>query len=141
MPNVLLKTVRIPRPAAILAIGLVTVALIGGSLVMDTTGQSAADQYVVERWSVAGLRIYLWLEAGLLAGVVAALGVYVVSTGFRVIRWVKSGLSAEATRDSLRVAAGFGYVFVVLGAALVALSLTMLVALNSCQYMRLIRFD
>jgi hypothetical protein len=47
MPNVLLKTVRIPRPAAILALGLIAVALIGGSLVLDTTGQSAADQYVL----------------------------------------------------------------------------------------------
>jgi hypothetical protein len=138
MPNVLLKTVRIPRPAAILALGLIAVALIGGSLLIDATGQSAADQYVLARWSFAGLRVYLWLEAAVLAGVVAALGVYVISTGFRVIRWIKSGLSAEATRDSLRVAAGFGYVFIVLGAALVALSVTTLVMLNSCQYMRLI---
>jgi len=32
----------------------------------------------------------------------------------------------------------FGYVFVFLGSSLVALSLTTLVLLNSCRYMRLI---
>ena len=35
-----------------------------------------------------------------------------------------------------RVPAQAGYVFVVLGTALVALSLTTLVLLNSCRYMR-----
>lgn len=32
----------------------------------------------------------------------------------------------------------FGYMFVVLGASLVALSITTLVLLNSCVYMRLV---
>jgi hypothetical protein len=37
-----------------------------------------------------------------------------------------------------RVPRQFGYVFVLLGASLVALSITTLVLLNSCRYMRLI---
>jgi hypothetical protein len=138
MPNPLLKNVRNSRPVAVLLVGLIAIALIGGSLMLDITGQSSADQYVLARWSWEGLRAYLWLEAALLAGVVAALGVYVISTGFAFIRAGQTGFSGALPRLPSRVSGGMGSVFVVLGAALVALSLTTLILLNSCRYMRLI---
>jgi hypothetical protein len=137
MPNAFLKNPRIPQPAAVWLLAFIVVALIGGSLVMDLTGESAADQFVLARWSLSGLRAYLWLEGGVLAGVVAALGLHVVSGGFAIARGVESRLFGIHLTLHPRVQ-GIGYVFVVLGAALVALSLTTLVAMNSCRYMRLI---
>jgi len=138
MPNVFLKTVRVPRPAAIWLLGFILIALIGGSLTVDMTGQSAADQYILARWSFEGLRVYLWLEAGLLTAVVAALGVHVVSTGLAVTRGAQSALFGTHLALHPLVPRQTGYIFVVLGAALVALSLSTLVLFNSCVYMRLI---
>jgi hypothetical protein len=138
MPNPFQKNWILPRPAAIWLLGFVAVALIGGSLTLDMTGESAAAQYVLARWSVEGLRIYLWLEGGLLAGIVAALGMHVVSTGLAVTRGGLSRLFGIQLALRPGVPRQTGYIFVVLGAALVALSLTTLVLLNSCRYMRLI---
>jgi hypothetical protein len=137
MPNAFLKRLRISRPGALWLLAFIAVALIGGSLVMDLTGESAADQFVLARWSLSGLRVYLWLEGGVLAGIVAALGLHVASGGFALTRGGPSRLFGIQLAIHLRVR-GVGLVFVVLGAALVALSLTTLVALNSCRYMRLI---
>jgi hypothetical protein len=138
MPNMLQKHPRIPQPLAIWLLGFIAVALIGSSLTIDLTGESAADQYILARWSVEGLRVYLWLEGGLIVGIVAALGGHVVSTGFAVVRGGESRLFGTQLVLHPRVPRQTGYIFVVLGAALVALSLTTLVLLNSCPYMRLV---
>jgi hypothetical protein len=137
MLNAFLKKLRIPQSGVVWLLACIAVALIGGSLVMDLTGESAADQFVLARWSLSGLRDYLWLEGGVLAGVVAALGLHVVSGGFALTRGGSSRLFGIHLAVHPRVR-GIGYVFVVLGAALVALSLTTLVALNACRYMRLV---
>ena len=138
MPDAFQNVPRIPRPAAIWLLGFIAVALIGGSLTLDLSGESAAAQYVLTRWSVEGLRVYLWLEGGLLVGIVAALGAHVVSTGLAVTRGAQSRLFWIQLALDPRVPRQTGYIFVVLGAALIALSLTTLVLLNSCRYMRLI---
>ena len=127
MPNPLLKATRIPGPAVIWLLGFIAIALIGGSLTVDMTGQSAADQFILARWSFEGLRVYLWLEAGVLVAVVAALGFHVLSTGFAVTRGAQSRLFGVHLALHPSVPRQTGYVFVVLGSALVALSLTTLI--------------
>jgi hypothetical protein len=119
-------------------LGLIAVAVIGGSLVMDLSGQSSADEYVIARWSMEGLRLYLWLEGGLLTAIVGALGAHIISVGFTVARGGPANLFGIPRPVHPRVPRQTGYVFVVLGSALVALSLTTLVLLNSCRYMRLV---
>ena len=126
------------RLLAILLLGIVVIALIGISMAVDLTGQSAADQYVLSRWSFDGLRVYLWLEGGVFAALVAALGAHIVSTGFAFTRGGQPNLFGIPLTAQRRTPRQTGYVFVVLGAALVALSLTTFVLLNSCRYMRLI---
>jgi hypothetical protein len=119
-------------------LGFVAVAVVGGSLAMDLSGYSAADQFIITRWSFPGLRMYLWLEGALLTAIVAALGVHVIASGLAVARGSASHLFGIAMRIPPRMPRQFGYVFVILGASLVALSLTTLVLLNSCRYMRVI---
>jgi hypothetical protein len=138
MPNAFQKSLTILRPVAVWLLGFIAVVLVGGSLVVDLSGESAADRYVLALWSVGGLRAYLWLEGGLLAGIVAALGVHVVASGLAVKRGGQSHLFGIPLALHPKMPRQMGYVFVVLGAALVALSLTTLVMLNSCKYMRLI---
>jgi hypothetical protein len=138
VPNAVLSAIRSRPPIAIWLVGFIAVALIGGSLTVDMTGQSAADQYILARWSFEGLRIYLWLEAGVLVAIVAALGFHVVSTGLAVTGGAQSRMFGTNLALHPRVPRQTGYIFVVLGAALVALSLTTLVLFNSCVYMRLI---
>ena len=138
MPNAFQKSLTILRPIAVWLLGLIAVVLVGGSLMMDITGESAADAYVLTRWSVDGLRVYLWLEAGLLAAIVAALGIHVVASGFAIKRGGQTHLFGIPLALHPKMPRQMGYVFVVLGAALVALSLTTLVTLNSCVYMRLV---
>jgi len=121
-----------------LLLGIVSIVLIGLSMAVDLTGQSAADQYVLSRWSFEGLRVYLWLEGGVFAALVAALGAHVVSTGFAFTRGDQPNLFGIPLTAQRRTPRQTGYVFVVLGTALVTLSLTTLVLLNSCRYMRLI---
>ena len=117
--------------------GFVAVALIGGSLIMDLSGQSAADLFVIERWSFEGLRIYLWVEAFLLAAIVAGLGAHVVTTGLAVTRGVSARMFGILLKIHPIIPRQLGYVLVLLGASLVALSITTLALLNSCRYMRL----
>jgi hypothetical protein len=121
-----------------LLLGIVVIVLIGLSMAVDLTGQSAADQYVLSRWSFEGLRVYLWLEGGVFAALVAALGAHIVSTGFAFTRGDQPNLFGIPLTAQRRTPRQTGYVFVVLGTALVTLSLTTLVLLNSCRYMRLI---
>lgn len=126
-------------PANLLAwmLGFIAIVLIGSSLAMDLTGMSAADQYVIARWGFPGLRIYLWLEGALLSAIVAAFGAHVIAGGLTVSRGGQTRMFGIAYRLH-RMPRQYGYIFVVLGASLVALSLTTLVLLNSCRYMRLI---
>ena len=138
MPNDFLSAIKSRPPVAIWLAGFIAVALIGGSLTADMTGQSPADHYILARWSFEGLRIYLWLEALVLVAIVAALGFHVVSTGFAVTRGEPSRLFGANRALHPLVPRQTGYIFVVLGAALVALSLTTLVLFNSCVYMRVI---
>jgi hypothetical protein len=132
------STQTVSRPIAIVFLGIVAIALIGASMAVDLTGQSAADQFVLSRWSFEGLRIYLWVEGGVFAALVAALGAHIVFTGFAFTRGGQPNLFGIPLTAQRRTPRQTGYVFVVLGAALVALSLTTLVLLNSCRYMRLI---
>jgi hypothetical protein len=137
MVNRFQQHVRLFPPTVIWLLGFLTITVAGWSLVVDLNGVSTADEFIVTRWSFAGLRIYLWLEGGLMAALVAAVGVHVASIGFAITRGRHSspfGILPDLCR---RIPAPSGYIFVVLGAALVALSLTTLVALNSCRYMRL----
>jgi hypothetical protein len=138
MPNATLRATKTRGPIAVWLVGFILVVLIGGSLTADMTGQSAADQYILARWSFEELRIYLWLEAGVLVAIVATLGCHVVSTGFAVTRGGQSQLFGTNLALHPLVPRQTGYIFVVLGAALVALSLTTVVLFNSCVYMRLI---
>jgi len=118
--------------------GFIAVALIGGSLTMDLSGVSAADQYVVTRWGFSGLRIYLWLEALMLVAIVTALGAHVIATGFAITRGIHSRMFGTTLKLHPSFPRQIGYVFVLLGASLIALSITTLVLFNSCRYMRLI---
>jgi len=129
---------RITPQIVVWMLGFVAIALIGGSLTMDLSGQSAADLFVIERWSFEGLRIYLWLEGFLLAVIVAGVGAHVVTTGLAVTRGVGARMFGTLLKIHPIVSRQLGYVLVLLGASLVALSITTLVLLNSCRYMRLI---
>jgi hypothetical protein len=138
MPNAFLNALKSRPPVAIWLLAFIAVVLVGGSLTADMTGQSAADQYILARWSFEGLRAYLWLEAGAFVAIVIVLGLHVISTGFAVTRGGQSRVLGTNFALHPRVPRQTGYFFVVLGAALVALSLTTLVLFNSCVYMRLI---
>ena len=129
---------RVTREVTVWMLGFIAIVFIGGSLTMDLSGQSAADVFVIQRWSFEGLRIYLWLEALVLSAIVAALGAHVVATGFGMTRGATANLFGFALRLRPIVPRQFGYMFVVLGAALIALSITTLVLFNSCRYMRIV---
>ncbi len=116
----------------------IAIATIGGSLVMDLTGTSNADRYVMARWSFSGLRLYLWLEAAVLIAIVAALGWHVITVGLAVTRGDHARLFGIDAKLRPQMPNQLGYIFVVLGAALVVLSLTTLVLFNSCRYMRIV---
>ena len=137
MPDHLRKRL-LRTPLVVWLAGFVAIAILGGSLTVDLTGVSAADQFVLSRWSFEGLRIYLWLEALVLVAIVASLGMHVVSIGFAVAREGPGRLFGAGIPTNSRVPRQAGYIFVLLGAGLVALSLTTVVLFNSCRYMRLI---
>jgi hypothetical protein len=132
------ESLRVFRAAGIWSLSFIAIGVIGRSLVIDLSGLSAADAYVVTGWAEAGLRGYLWLEGGLLIAVVIAVAVHVISNGLRMAREGSARLFGILLPGHHRVSPQIGYVFVVLGCALAALSITTLVLLNSCRYMRLI---
>ncbi len=74
----------------------------------------------------------------MLSAIVAGLGAHVVATGFGMTRGATARLFGIALRLRPMVPRQFGYIFVVLGAALIALSITTLVLFNSCRYMRIV---
>jgi hypothetical protein len=119
-------------------LAIFAVACIGIALVTDLGGDSPADLFVVTVWSLQGLKAYLWLEGGLLAALVAALGTNTISAGLTVARGGVGRLFGIRVPARSHVPRQIGYVFVLLGAGLVALSLTTLALLNTCRYMRLI---
>jgi hypothetical protein len=133
-----------PKPASALKsmtawmLVIFAFALVGISLVADLNGESPADAFVITHWSMEGLRVYLWLEGGLLAVLVIALGTNSISAGMTVARGGIARLFGIPVRTHSLVPRQIGYIFVVLGAGLVALSLTTLALLNTCRYMRLI---
>jgi len=138
MENLRTKNLRVTPRLMVWMAGFVLIALVGGSLTIDLSGVSPADRFVVAHWSLAGLRVYLWLEGAVLVGLVTALGAHIIFAGLAVARGDYSRLFGGAVPLHPRTPHQVGYVFVVLGAALVALSLTTLVLLNSCRYMRII---
>ena len=138
MPNPFLSAIRNRSPLVVWLVAFIAVILIGGSLTADMTGQSAADQYILARWSFEGIRVYLWLEAGVFVAIVIALGFHVIATGLEVTRGGQARVFGTNLGLHRRIPRQTGYIFVVLGSALVALSLTTLVLFNSCVYMRLI---
>src|SRR6266550_2196544 len=95
-------------------IGLIAIVLVGGSLMMDLSGVSPADQYLVARWGFPGLRVYLWLEGFVLSAIVAVVGAHVISTGLTLSRGGQSRMFGIALRTHQRMPRQFGYVFVVL---------------------------
>jgi hypothetical protein len=134
MPN----RIQLPLPTIRWLLTLIAIVGVAMSLVNDLTGESAADQFILARGSFGALRIYLWLEGLVLAGAVFALGGHVISVGFAVSRRMRPNLFGMAAAFSPALPPAFGYVFVTLGAAMVVLSMTMVLALNYCRYMRLI---
>ena len=138
MQNSIQRSSVIPRPIAIWLVGFIAVAAIGTSIAVDLTGQSAADQYVLARWSFGGLRAYLWLEGGVFAAVVAALGIHIASSGLALARGGDAGGLVNTQVVGPRLQRQGGYIVAVLGATLVVMSFASLVVLNSCRYMRLI---
>jgi hypothetical protein len=138
MPSLLQKKVNVPLPAVIWLLGFIVILVLGSSFILDLSGQSNADIFLLSRWSFVGLRIYLWLEGGLLITIVAALGIHVVTIGLSFVRGKAAGLFGLPARLHPVFDGPAGYVFVVLGGTLVALSLSMFVLLNSCRYMRLV---
>ena len=118
--------------------GFVAVAVIGGSLAMDLSGFSNADQFIISRWGFRGLRLYLWFEAGVLVAIVTALGWSAINTGLAVARGEAAALFGIDPAMRPRMPNGLGYVLVLLGSALVALAITTLVLFNSCRYMRIV---
>ena len=126
-----------PRSISFWILILVGMCVVALSLLSDLTGGSPADLFVLGEWSTVGLRVYLWLEGALLAAMITGVGVHVVSAGMTLARVGIAQLFGMPLRRHTRVPPSFGYVFVVLGAGLIALSMSTLVVLNSCRYMRL----
>jgi type IV secretory pathway VirB3-like protein len=63
---------------------------------------------------------------------------HVVRAGFAVTRGAPANIFGIPMRLRPGIFASSGYIFVVLGAALVALAVTSLAVLNSCRYMRIV---
>jgi hypothetical protein len=117
---------------------MILATLLALSLVADLSGKSSADRFLLYRWSVDGLRIYLWLEGATVAALVAGFGAHIISGGLTVTRGASARFAGITLSARRAVSPLVGWVFVILGAELVALSFTMLVLLNSCRYMRII---
>jgi hypothetical protein len=118
--------------------GFVAIAIVGGLLAMDLTGFSAADRFIISRWSLRGLRVYLWFEAGVLVTLVVAVGWSAITTGLDLARGDAPELFGVDAAMRPRIPNQIGYMLVLLGSALVALAVTTLVLFNSCRYMRIV---
>ncbi|HJP85844.1 MAG TPA: hypothetical protein VJ852_07645 [Gemmatimonadaceae bacterium] len=118
--------------------GFVAIAVVGGLLTIDLTGFSAADRFIVSHWSLRGLRIYLWFEAGVLVTLVIAVGWSAITTGLDVARGDAPEFFGLDAAMRPRIPNQIGYALVLLGSALVALAVTTLVLFNSCRYMRIV---
>ena len=138
VPNHDLRRKAITTALLIWLAAFISITVIGGSLTMDLTGMSGADQYVIAHWGFRGLRWYLWLEAAVLVAIVAGLGWHVIKVGLAVARGDDAQLFGIDPRLRRPMPHRLGYILVVLGSGLVAMSITVLVLFNSCRYMRLI---
>ena len=118
--------------------GFIAVAVIGGALTIDLTGFSAADRFLISRWGLRGLRLYLWFEAGVLVTIVAAIGWTAITTGLDIARRNPLPFPGVDATLRARVSTQLGYLLVLLGSALTALAITTLVLFNSCRYMRIV---
>ncbi len=133
-----MRTLSVARHALVWAAAIIAIPLVGVSLKLDMTGQSAADEFLIARGSLGVLRTYLWLEAGVLVAIVAAVGAHVISGGLAVRRGERPRLFGIAPASDRRIPSVIGYALIVLGSALVALSISTLGLFNSCRYMRLV---
>jgi hypothetical protein len=111
---------------------------LGMSIANDLAGTSFIDGVMIELGSFTALKIYLWIEGTLFATAVVWIGIHVVRAGFAVTRGMPANLLGIPWRLRPGILPSAGYVFVVLGAALVALAITSVALLNSCRYMRIV---
>ena len=118
--------------------GFVAIAVIGSLLTLDLSGSSAADRFVIGHWGFRGLRFYLWFEAGVLVAIVAAVGWSALNAGLAFVRGGAAALYGADVTMRVRIPNQLGYLLVLLGAALIAMSVTTLVLFNSCRYMRIV---
>ncbi|HUQ98946.1 MAG TPA: hypothetical protein VM166_05775 [Gemmatimonadaceae bacterium] len=125
------------RPALPLLVFVVTVVL-GASIASDLNGDSYMDTLAIQLGSFAVLKVYLWIEGAAFASAVAWIGLHVVRAGFAVTRGMPANVFGIPMRVRPGVLPSAGYIFVLLGAALVALAITSVALLNSCRYMRII---
>ena len=121
-------------PLLVLALGLA----LGASIANDLNGTSLMDVLMIRIGSFAALKVYLWIEGALFASAIAWIGMHVAGAGFAVKRGLPAEMFGIPMRQQARIHPSAGYIFVVLGAALVALAITSLAVLNSCRYMRIV---
>ena len=125
------------RPLLPLLVFAFALAL-GASIANDLNGTSLMDGLMIELGSFTALKIYLWIEGALFAAAIVWIGIHVVRAGFAVTRGVPANVFGIPMRLRPGVLPSAGYIFVVLGAALVALAITSLAVLNSCRYMQIV---
>lgn len=111
---------------------------LGASIANDLNGTSYMDALAMQLGSFTALKIYLWIEGAALAAAIVWIGIHVVRAGFAVTRGVPANVFGISMRGRPGVLASSGYIFVLLGAVLVALAVTSLAVLNSCRYMRIV---
>jgi hypothetical protein len=121
-------------PLLVFALALV----LGVSIANDLNGTSLMDMLMIRLGSFTALKIYLWIEGAFFALAVVWIGMHVVRAGFAVTRGVPANMFGIPMRLRPRVLAPTGYIFVVLGAGLVALAIASLAVLNSCRYMQIV---
>ena len=117
---------------------LIAAVVLGVSTGYDLNGTSMADTLMIRLGGLTALKIFLWIEGGLFAAAVAWLGLHVVTAGFAITRSAQVNMFGLPLRVRTGVFPSSGYIFVILGAAMVALAITSLAVLNSCRYMQLV---
>jgi hypothetical protein len=128
----------VPNRSFLPILVLALAAALGASIAVDLNGTSFMDILMIRTGSFTALKIYLWMEGALLASSIGWLGWHVVQAGFAVTRGSPASMFVIPMRTRPGMSPSVGYIFVVLGAALVALAITSLAVLNSCRYMRIV---
>ena len=130
-----------PRSAQRSLLPLLVFALalaLGASIANDLTGTSNMDVLMIRLGSFTALKAYLWIEGGLFAAAIVWIGIHVVRAGFDITRGVPANMFGIPMRLRPGILPSSGYIFVVLGAGLVALAIASLAVLNSCRYMQIV---